>query len=137
MPGLAIAICHVPFFQKLKMSETLYRGRRAHKLDNGLLEIIVTAEGGHIAAVLDKAAGINPLWSPPWPSLEPSKYDPAKHLEYGSNSESKLLAGILGHNLCMDIFGGPSEDETAAGMTVHGEASIAVYDITVKGDTLQ
>jgi hypothetical protein len=119
------------------MSETVYRGRRAHKLDNGLLEIIVTVEGGHLAVVLDKASGINPLWSPPWPSLEPSKYDQAKHPEYGSNSESKLLAGILGHNVCIDIFGGPSDDETAAGMTVHGEASVALYDLTVEGDSLR
>ena len=118
------------------MSETLYRDRKAHKLDNGLLEIIVTVEGGHLASVLDKTSGINPLWSPPWPSLEPSKYDSVKYPEYGSNSESKLLSGILGHNLCMDIFGGPSEGETAAGMTVHGEASVALYDITVQGDTL-
>ena len=49
---------------------------------------------------------------------------------------SGLLSGILGHNLCLDIFGGPSEEETAAGMTVHGEASVATYDIEVKGDSL-
>lgn len=118
------------------MSETQYRGRRARTLENDLLQILVTVEGGHIAAVVDKTTKINPLWSPPWPSLEPSQYDPAKHPQYGSNSESKLLAGILGHNLCMDIFGGPSDAEAAAGMTVHGEASVAPYELTVKGDTL-
>jgi hypothetical protein len=118
------------------MSETLYRGRRAHALDNGTLEIIVTVEGGHIAAVTDKATQVNPLWSPPWPSLEPSRYDPVRHPEYGHDAESKLLAGILGHNLCMDFFGGPSEAEAAAGMTVHGEASVVGYDLNVQGDTL-
>jgi hypothetical protein len=118
------------------MSETHYRGRRAYALDNGILEIIVTAEGGHIAAVRDKATRINPLWSPPWPSMEPSKYDRAQHPEYGNDSESKLLAGILGHNLCLGLFGGPSEAEAAAGLTVHGEASVAPYEITVQGDTL-
>jgi len=118
------------------MSKTDYRGRRAHVLDNGTLEIIVTVEGGHIAAITDKASKINPLWTPPWPSIEPSQYDRARHPGYGENSESKLLAGILGHNLCMDIFGGTSEAETAAGMTVHGEASVAPYDIEVQGDTL-
>jgi hypothetical protein len=119
------------------MSETEYRGRRAYALNNGTLEIIVTVEGGHLAAVTDLGAKINPLWSPPWPTIEPSSYDSARHPEYGGNSESKLLAGILGHNLCMDIFGGPSEAEAAAGMTVHGEASVAVYDIVVKSDTLR
>jgi hypothetical protein len=33
----------------------------------------------------------------------------------------------MGHNLCMDIFGGPSEAEAAAGITVHGEASVVTY----------
>ncbi len=118
------------------MKEIQYRGRRAWALNNGTLEIIVTVEGGHIAAVLDQTSGINPLWSPPWPSMEPSHYDPVRHPQYGGNAESKLLAGILGHNLCLEIFGGPSEAEAAAGMTVHGEASVAEYDIAVKGDTL-
>src|SRR5262245_48990064 len=36
----------------------------------------------------------------------------------------------------MDIFGGPSENEAAAGMTVHGEASIARYDIQADSDTM-
>jgi hypothetical protein len=49
--------------------------------------------------------------------------------EYGSGIESKLLAGIMGHNLCLDIFGGPSEEEAAAGITVHGEGSVAEYEI--------
>ncbi len=33
----------------------------------------------------------------------------------------------MGHNLCVDLFGAPSEDEAAAGMTVHGESSVAAY----------
>ena len=118
------------------MNEIQYRSRRAVSLENEHLEIIVTVEGGHIAAIRDKKTGVNPLWSPPWASIEPSTYDPAKHAEYGGNSESKLLAGILGHNLCLDLFGGPSDAEAAAGMTVHGEASVAKYDISVSGDTL-
>ena len=63
--------------------------------------------------------------------MEPSEYDEAKHPQYGANAESKLLAGIMGHNLCLDVFGPPSEDEAGAGVTVHGEASIVPYDISV------
>lgn len=118
------------------MAEIQYRGRRAVALENDHLSVVVTLEGGHIAAITDKASGVNPLWSPPWPSIEPSTYDPARHPEYGGNSESKLLAGILGHNLCLDLFGGPSEEEAAAGMTVHGEASVGLYSVKVSGDTL-
>lgn len=122
--------------QQGRMSTTTYRSRRAAALENDLLRVIVTVEGGHIAAIEDKASGVNPLWSPPWPSIEPSTYDPARHPEYGGNSESKLLAGILGHNLCLDLFGGPTAEEAAAGMTVHGEGSVAPYTIHIEGETL-
>jgi hypothetical protein len=98
--------------------------------------VTVLAEGGHIAEILHKPTGVNPLWTPPWPSIEPSSYTLEKHPEYGADAESKLLAGIMGHNLCMDIFGGPSAEEAAAGLTVHGEASVVPYDIDVRGREL-
>src|SRR5438552_12299557 len=115
---------------------TTYRNRQAIQIENDKLRLTVLVEGGHIAELLHKPTGINPFWTPPWPSIEPSAYDPAKHPEYGRNAESKLLAGLMGHNLCMDIFGGPSEEEAAAGMTVHGEASVAQYDIAAVGGVL-
>jgi hypothetical protein len=114
--------------------ETKYRNRRAAQIENAALRVTVLVEGGHIAEILDKQSGVNPLWTPPWPSIEPSTYDPARHPEYGADAESKLLAGIMGHNLCMDIFGGPSPEEAAAGLTVHGEASVVPYQIQV-GET--
>jgi hypothetical protein len=108
------------------MPEATYRGRRAAQIENEHLRITVTREGGHIAEILDKQTGVNPLWTPPWPSIEPSTFDPASTV-YGEDAESKLLAGIMGHNLCLDLFGGPSAEEAAAGMTVHGEGSVAPY----------
>jgi hypothetical protein len=42
----------------------------------------------------------------------------------------------MGHNLCLDIFGGVSKEEAAAGLTVHGEASVALYDIETHGTAL-
>jgi hypothetical protein len=109
------------------MFDSAYRGRRAAILENDNLQVIVLREGGHIAAILDKETGVNPLWTPPWPSIEPSTYDPARHPEYGGGVESRLLAGIMGHNLCLDVFGGPSPEEYAAGIGVHGESSVAPY----------
>ena len=108
-----------------------YRGRRAAIVENHDLRVTVLEEGGHIAEILDKRSGINPLWTPPWPSIEPSTYVAAKHHEYGAGGDAKLLAGIMGHNLCLDIFGGPSEQEAAAGLTPHGEASVARYEFDV------
>jgi hypothetical protein len=112
------------------MAEIRYRGRRATSIENELVRVTVLHEGGHIAEILDKQSGVNPLWTPPWESIEPSTYDPRKHPEYGADDESKLLSGIMGHNLCMDIFGGPSPEEASAGLTVHGEASVAAYEVT-------
>lgn len=88
----------------------------------------VLVEGGHIAEILHKATGVNPMWTPHWPSKEPSQVSPADSA-YGAPADAKMLAGIMGHNLCLDIFGGPSEEEAAAGLTAHGEASILPYDI--------
>ena len=112
------------------MGFTSYRNRKAYELSNDKLTATVTVEGGHIASIVHKRTGVNPLWVPIWPSVEPSAYEAAKHPEYGTGNEAKLLAGILGHNLCLDLFGGPSEDELAAGLSSHGEANIVSYAIT-------
>ena len=106
-----------------------YRGRRAAAIENSRLRVTVLVEGGHIAEIHDKRAGVNPLWTPPWPSIEPSQYDHARHDIYGGEIDAVLLAGIMGHNLCLDIFGGPSPEEAAAGLPVHGEASKVRYDV--------
>lgn len=110
------------------MTRVQYRGRRAYQWENEALRVTVLAEGGHIAEIFHKRAGVNPLWTPPWPTIEPSTYSAARHPEYGTGPEAKLLAGIHGHNWCVDFFGPPSEEEARAGYTVHGEASIVAYD---------
>ncbi|MGH9721600.1 MAG: hypothetical protein ACRD8O_15435 [Bryobacteraceae bacterium] len=118
------------------MPEIRFRDRRAVSIENDVLRVTVLAEGGHVAGILDKRSQMNPLWLPPWRSIEPSSYDPAKHPEYGNNVESRLLAGIMGHNLCLDVFGGPSEAEAAAGIGVHGEGSVVRYAISESGTSL-
>ncbi len=111
------------------MPDTLYRQRRAARLENDLLRVTVLYGGGHIAEILHKPSGVNPLWTPPWPSIEPSAWSREGHPEYGDDAESKPLAGMMGHHLCLDIFGPPSAEEAAAGLTVHGEAPVAPYEI--------
>jgi len=113
-----------------------FRGRRAAVVENDALRVTALEEGGHIAEIFDKRSGVNPLWTPPWPSIEPSSYSRARHPEYGDGSDARLLAGIMGHNLCADIFGGPSDAEAAAGLTPHGEASVVPYQLNVSGTTL-
>ena len=92
------------------MLRTSYRNRRAVQLENDNLRLTVLEEGGHIAELQHRKTGVNPLWTPPWPSIEPTTYDPARHPEYGDAMEGRLLAGIMGHNLCLDIIGPPSAE---------------------------
>ena len=51
-----------------------YHGRRAARIENAHVRVTVLQEGGHIAEILDKASGVNPLWTPPWPTIEPSAH---------------------------------------------------------------
>jgi len=106
---------------------SLFRGRRAASIENNELRLTVVEGGGHIAEVFHKASGVSPLWIPPWPSIEPCDYLASNDTTYGASVESRLLSGIIGHNLCLDIFGGPSDEEYAAGLQPHGEASVATY----------
>jgi hypothetical protein len=115
---------------------TTYHGRRAAAIENQDLRVTVLQEGGHIAEILDKETGVNPLWLPPWPSIEHSAYGPAVHAEYGAGVDGSLLAGIMGHNLCLDIFGVPSAEEAACGLPVHGEGAVAPYNIHTAGESL-
>ncbi len=111
--------------------------RDAVQIENEQVRVTVLREGGHLAEILDKQSGINPLWIPPWKSIEPSRYDPEQYREYGANSESKLLSGIMGHNLCLDMFGPPSQEEADAGLSVHGEGSVVPYDVAVANEQIR
>ncbi|HEV3214744.1 MAG TPA: hypothetical protein VGZ27_03430 [Vicinamibacterales bacterium] len=115
---------------------TSYRNRRAATIENNRLRVTVLQEGGHIAEMYHKAAGVNPLWIPPWTSLEPSLFDRLKPTEYGDGEDARLLAGIMGHNLCLDIFGVPSPEEAAAGLTPHGEGSVVPYELGGNAEAL-
>jgi hypothetical protein len=114
-----------------------FRGRRSAAIENERLRVTVLEGGGHIAEILHKRTGISPLWIPGWDTIEPDGYDPARHPQYGGGSDASLLAGIMGHNLCLDIFGGPSDEEAAAGYPAHGETSIARFAIDAGGDRLR
>ena len=118
------------------MTTREYRGRRAATIENNALRVTVLVEGGHIAEIFDKASGVNPLWTPPWPTVDPSAYGPANFAVYGEGADGALLAGIMGHNLCLDIFGPPSDEEARAGLTAHGEGSVATYHLAAHGEEL-
>lgn len=112
-----------------------FKGREAAVLENDIARVTVLIHGGHIAEILHKPSGVNPLWVPPWKSVEPSRYD-SEDPSYGPTPEGRLLSGIMGHNLCLDCFGPPSSKEAEAGMTLHGEASQVTYSAEARDHEL-
>jgi hypothetical protein len=102
-----------------------FQGRKAWRLENDRLRVTVLPGGGHVAElVLKGGREVNPLWVPPWPSIEPGVYNREKHgSAYGADSEAATLASIMGHNVCFDYFGAPSPSEFRAGLSYHGEVS--------------
>lgn len=119
------------------MPKTTYLSRRAVAIENEHLRLTVVEEGGHLTEVFHKAAGVNPLWVPTFAGTEPSAFGPEQERLFGTGVEGKLLCGILGHNLCLDLFGGPSPEEFAAGMTAHGEASVLPWTVEERDGTLE
>jgi hypothetical protein len=69
------------------------------------------------------------LWTPPWPSIEPSTYDSIEHVEYGTSNETFLLCGLMDHSICLDTYGTPSREESAAGMPVQGDGAVVPYNL--------
>jgi len=105
--------------------------RKLWTFENSSLRLQVAPGGGHIAGLYLKNGHPrakrlpNPLWLPPWKSIEPQKYRSSKHDRlYGGPPEGRLLSGILGHSLALDTFGSPSEAEIRAGALTHGEAGV-------------
>ena len=82
---------------------TSYLNRRAWILENDVLRVALLEEGGHIAAIVDKASGINPLWQPPWPSIEPSTFGGAHQALYGYWCGRPIAGGHHGPQLMSRI----------------------------------
>jgi hypothetical protein len=109
--------------------------RRQVHLENSNLRVSVLPGGGHIAAITLKSNGVNPLWDPVWETIDHSRFQGQP--EYGGGAPAKLLCGIAGHNLCYDFFGDPSPEEAACGLSTHGEASTADWDVSVSSGQMR
>jgi len=102
----------------------LLHGRAGYRIESEWGRMGVLEGGGHVSEAILKACGeLNPLWIPPWKTVDPQNYSPSRHARlYGVPPDGRLLAGIAGHNLSFDHFGPPSKEEIAAGRSTHGEA---------------
>ncbi len=112
-----------------------FLGRDAVQLENEALRVTLLTEGCHIAEIFHKKAAINPLWIPPW--SVPNADDRASGKSgqtYGPDTH--VLSGVMGHHICLDLFGEPSETERAAGFEMHGEACLVPYTCQIANDEI-
>jgi hypothetical protein len=112
-------------------NKNLMDGRRGFCLQADWGWVSVLEGGGHICELqLNGCPGVNPLWRPHWTTIDPFKYSTARHVgKYGRPPDGRLLSGIAGHSLSFDHFGPPSPEETAAGLTTHGEAPALQWNV--------
>ncbi len=87
-----------------------YRGRSSFRIASDLVELVVLTGGGSIASITlpDDGEALNPLWD----SLRGDR----------QQGRAERESGAVGHFVCVDGFGPPSEQERAAGLQGHGEA---------------
>lgn len=109
---------------QLTVTETTWRGTDAWMIAGPELEAVVTKIGAHLAAVRAPGEELNPLWQPPWKATTPEE-GASRPGVYGDGPEASLLAGIVGHNLCLDRFGPPRPGERRP---VHGEAGVSRWN---------
>ena len=117
--------------QRVWRNKNVMDGRPGFQLLADWGHISVLAGGGHICELnLNACDRVNPLWRPQWATIDPFKYTLAKHArKYGPPPDGRLLSGIAGHSLSFDHFGPPSLEETAAGLTTHGEAPVLMWNL--------
>eukprot|EP00048_Salpingoeca_helianthica_P014844 m.223834 g.223834 ORF g.223834 m.223834 type:complete len:329 (-) comp16337_c0_seq1:122-1108(-) len=111
----------------LSVGRTVHRGMPAWELVGNALRVKVMEIGGHIASITHTTDEINPLWQPPWPSMDfeaTSKETIAS--VYGDVKEGQLLSSICGHNVCLDRFGAPWPGEDRP---FHGEAGVSRWTL--------
>jgi hypothetical protein len=119
----------------VERSADILDGRAGCRIYADWGQVGVLEGGGHICElILNSVPRINPLWKPPWTTIDPDAYSPGRRSRiYGPPPDGKLLAGIAGHSLSFDHFGPPSKEETAAGLATHGEAPCTKW--TIKKDS--
>jgi len=111
-----------------------WNNREAVRLSNGVVELVALTGGGHVAELRflehDGYASLNTLWKAPWVTFDPEE-TPREDLPaaYGPADVRKFFVSFTGHCLCLDYFGVPSAEQAAAGLSLHGEAANARWNL--------
>lgn len=106
-PILFLALAVVP---ALAQREISFEGRNAIVIENDKIELLLLPQGGAFASLTlkDDREKTNPMWNP----LKLAR-------EAGQDVNAVTSTG---HFVCVDGFGGVSNEERAAGLLNHGEA---------------
>lgn len=113
----------------LRLTTCAWRGLPAWTVNGDVLNVVVTAQGGHIAALRRNGEELNPLWQPQWSAVDPA----ARSGMNFPGDEGIQLAATVGHQLCLDRFG-PSW--SGDGRPTHGEAGLVRWTCAQAESTL-
>ena len=108
-----IALAQTPFHKTAEFEQ-----QPALTIGNDKWEVTISSQGAALVNLVlrDDPEKMNPLWNP----IRMAR-------ELGQASRSRT--GSMGHFVCVDGFGGPSQEERAAGMPGHGEAQMQNFEI--------
>ena len=102
--------------------DTAFEDQPGVALSNDRLTLTVMKQGSTIASIVmaDDPDKMNPMWNP-------------VRLAHEQGRQAQFN-GSAGHFVCVDGFGPPSVEESAAGLPQHGEAHVAKYEVTTGRD---
>src|SRR5262245_49501950 len=90
-------------------AQTLIKGRRSLVLEGRVAQLVVDIGGGSFTNFHLRSQGLSPL-------------------QWGQTDES-TAPRPMGHFLCLDRWGAPSEAEQKNGMSFHGEAAYVEWQV--------
>src|SRR3954451_21280256 len=107
------AIPQAPFHRA-----TEFEQQPALTIANDRLEAMVSTQGGAVGSLVLRAdpENLSPLWNP---------IRMAREL----GQASRTRTGSMGPFVCVDGFGGGSQEERAAGLPGHGEAQMQTFAV--------
>jgi hypothetical protein len=113
----AISTPQTPFHRAAQFEQ-----QPALTIANDRLEATVSVQGAALVNLVLRAdsESLSPMWNPIRMARE-------------SGQASRSGTGAIGHFVCVDGFGGGSEEERAAGLPGHGEAHLQTFEVRDSG----
>ncbi|MEO8126460.1 MAG: hypothetical protein ABJF23_02845 [Bryobacteraceae bacterium] len=110
-------VCALALAAAEDLKKITFESEPSMVMANGKLELTIFEKGATFANLVlgNDAEKLSPLWNPARMARETGKPS-----QFGSS---------FGHFICVDGFGPASKEETAAGLTGHGEAHIQKFEV--------